>query len=331
MAWETYHWMKTTPQSALKRLAPYRTWFVAAAIIMGIVLVACLAAGITIALVALPIAAWSVVLMFRPGRSDGRRFVLFLIGTATFLTLIVEIIYLPGDIGRMNTVFKFYLQAWIMFAVTAGVCLSWVIQSLRYWRRGLSLVWQVVCFILVFSAALFPVLGTTDKINDRMATDAPHTLDGMAYMSYATYYDMGAEMLLDEDYHAIQWLQDNVEGSPVILEGQAYEYRWGNRYTIYTGLPGVVGWNWHQRQQRAILQSNIVQERVDAVGTFYFTEDKAYVEDFLAEYDVQYIIYGQLERIFFPGEGLNKFELYDGELWQEVYRYGSTVIYEVID
>jgi YYY domain-containing protein len=331
MAWETYHWMKTTPQSALERLAPYKIWFTAAAIVVGIVLVACLASGITIALVALPIAVWSVVLMFRPGRSEGRRFVLFLIGTATFLTLVVEIIYLPGDIGRMNTVFKFYLQAWIMFAVAAGVCLSWAIQSLRYWRRGLSLAWQVVCITLVFSTALFPILGTTDKISDRMATDAPHTLDGMAYMPYATYNYAGQEMLLEEDYHAIQWLQDNAQGSPVIVEGQAYEYLWGSRYTIYTGLPGVVGWNWHQRQQRAILQSNIVQERVDAVGTFYFTEDREVAEDFLEEYDVQYIIYGQLERIFFPGEGLYKFEKYNGVLWQEVYRYGSTVIYEVMD
>ena len=68
----------------------------------------------------------------------------------------------------------------------------------------------------------------------------------MTYMNYATYYDMGVVMDLSEDYRAIQWMQDNVIGSPVILEGQAYEYRWGNRFTIYTGLPGVVGWNWHK-------------------------------------------------------------------------------------
>ncbi len=331
MGWETYHWMKTTPQSELKKLEPYLTWIYAGVILFLLSLVVFLILKITIALVAIPIGVWAVILMFRPGQSDGRRFLLFLIGTAIALTLVVELVYLPGDIGRMNTVFKFYLQAWIMLALVSGVCVGWVIQSLKYWNRNLEFLWQAVCFVLVTSAALFTMMGTTDKIRDRMAADAPHTLDGMAYMEYSTYYDMGAEMQLDEDYYAIRWLQDNVQGSPVILEGQAYEYRWGNRYTIYTGLPGVVGWNWHQRQQRAILRNNIVQERVDAVGTFYLTEDRNFIVDFLKEYDVKYIVYGQLERIFFPGAGLDKFEQYDGELWREVFRYGSTVIYQVID
>jgi len=331
MGWETYHWMKTTPKSALKQLEPYISWIYAVLILFLIVLVVFLILGVIVALIAVPIGLWAVVLMLRPGRSDGRRFLLFLIGTAVTLTLVVELIYLPGDIGRMNTVFKFYLQAWIMFALVAGVCFGWVVKSLRYWNNRLGFFWQAIFFILVTSAALFTVMGTTDKIRDRMAPSAPHTLDGMAYMESATYYDMGVEMQLVEDYQAIRWMQENIEGSPVILEGQAYEYRWGNRYTIYTGLPGVVGWNWHQRQQRAVLRNNIVQERVDAVGTFYLTEDPTYVADFIDQYDVEYVILGQLERIFFPGAGLEKFERYDGELWEEVFRNGTTIIYEVLE
>jgi len=172
-------------------------------------------------------------------------------------------------------------------------------------------------------------MATRDKIADRMDTKAEQSLDGMAFMRTATYFDMGAEMNLSEDYDAILWMQDNIKGSPVILEGQAYEYRWGNRFTIYTGLPSVVGWNYHQRQQRAILQSNVVQERVDAIGQFYLTEDRNLIEKFLEQYKVSYIIMGQLERVFFPGAGLDKFEALDGILWSEVYRSGSTVIYEV--
>ncbi len=330
MAWETYHWMKTTPQSALKKLEPYQPWIYAALILFFIVLVIFLVQGAVVALVALPLGVWAVLLMLRPGRSDGGRFLLFLIGTAVTLTLVVELIYLPGDIGRMNTVFKFYLQAWIMFALSAGVCFGWLIRSLRYWKDSLRFVWQLVMYFLVIATALFPLMGTADKIRDRMAPDAPETLDGMAYMQYATYFDLGIEMKLEEDYQAIRWMQENVVGSPVILEGQAYEYRWGNRFTIYTGLPGVVGWNWHQRQQRAILRNNVVQERVDAVNLFYTTEDIDYVKEFLEEHDVSYIVVGQLERIFYPGVGLDKFSQYDGVLWEEVFNYGSTTIYRVL-
>ncbi|MFN2303879.1 MAG: DUF2298 domain-containing protein, partial [Anaerolineales bacterium] len=331
MGWETYNWMKSTPQRELRKLEPYRSWLYAILILFAIMLFIFLVMGVVVALVALPIGLWAVVLMLRPGRSEGMRFLLFLIGTAVTLTLVVEFIYLPGDIGRMNTVFKFYLQSWIMLALSAGVCFGWVIQSLRYWKTRLVFVWQIALFVLVTSAALFTLMGTTDKIRDRMTADAPHTLDGLAFMQDATFYDMGYDMRLWEDYEAIRWLQENIKGSPVIVEGQAYEYRWGNRFTIYTGLPGVIGWNWHQRQQRAILHNNIVQERVDEVNLFYTTEDITYVTKFLRDYDVAYIIVGQLEYAFYPGTDLTKFDLYEGQLWEEIYQEGTTTIYKVLD
>lgn len=329
MSWETYHWMKTTPSSALKRLEPHLVWIYGILIAALILLVLFLVIGVTVGLIALPIGLWAVALMLRPGRSDGGRFHLFLIGTAVALTLAVELIYLPGDIGRMNSVFKFYLQAWILFALASGVCLGWLVKSLRYWKGRLLFFWQVILFLLVISSALFTLMGTADKIRDRMAPNAPQSLDGMAYMAYATYYDMGLNMQLVEDYYLILWMQDHIEGSPVILEGQAYEYRWGNRYTIYTGLPGVVGWNWHQRQQRAVLRNNAVQERVNDVDIFYTTEDMAFVIDFLTAHDVSYIVVGQLEQAFYPGAGLEKFQTYEGQLWDVVHRVGSTILYRV--
>jgi len=330
MAWETYHWMKTTPQSAIKSLKPFISRIYAAIALFLVLLFVFLIMGVVVAVIVLPLGVWAVILMLRPGRSDGRRFLLFLIGTALTLTLVVEVIYLPGDIGRMNTVFKFYLQSWILFGLSAGVCVGWLIKSFRYWNLRLASIWQAVLFTVVTAAALFTMMGTADKIRDRMATDAPRTLDGMAFMAYASYYDLGVKMDLEEDYRAIIWMQENIQGSPVILEGQAYEYRWGNRFTIYTGLPGVIGWNWHQRQQRAILRSNIVQERVDAVNLFYITEDIGYVKNFIEAYDVSYIIYGQLERIFYPGTGLEKFEQYNNVLWKEIYSQDNTIIYEVL-
>jgi len=329
MIWESYHWMATTPMSVLKKLKPYKQILLAAGIVIILLLFGLLITKVSVAIIIVPVGFWAVILILRPGQSDGKRLILFMIGTALALTLAVELIYLKGDIGRMNVVFKFYMQAWVLFALSTGMCINWLLKSLRHWHVWTLFIWELIFFGLICAAAMFPLLGAIDKIRDRMTSDAPHTLDGMTYMEYSKYYDMGLEMDLSQDYWAIRWMQDNIQGSPVILEGQAYEYRWGNRYTIYTGLPGVVGWNWHQRQQRAILRSNIVQERVDEVGEFYLTEDRMFVEQFLEQYEVSYIVFGQLERAFFPGPGLDKFEIWDGVLWDEVFRYEDTVIYEV--
>jgi hypothetical protein len=56
-----------------------------------------------------------------PAPADAKRFVLFLIGTALFITIVVEVVVVRGDIGRQNTIFKFYLQAWFMLAVAPGL------------------------------------------------------------------------------------------------------------------------------------------------------------------------------------------------------------------
>ncbi|MCJ7694776.1 MAG: DUF2298 domain-containing protein [Anaerolineaceae bacterium] len=326
---ETYNWLAETPISALKKLKELKPFIIISAVLILSVLLGLFAMKVFVGLIIIPLGIWSAILLFRAKQPDGKRLILFLIGTALTLTLVVELVYLIGDIGRMNVVFKLYNQAWVLFALSAGFCVVSLIESLPRWNVWKQFLWQLIFFSLIISTALFPLLGATDKIADRMAEGVPNTLDGMAYMEYATYYDMGVVMDLSEDYWAIRWMQDNIEGSPVILEGQAYEYRWGNRYTIYTGLPGVVGWNWHQRQQRAILRSNVVQERVDQVGQFYISEDRTFVESYIKQYDVSYIVFGQLERAFYPGQGLDKFEAMDGILWDEVYRYASTVIYKV--
>jgi uncharacterized membrane protein len=137
-------------------------------------------------------------------------------------------------------------------------------------------------------------------------------------------------MDLSQDYHAIRWMQDNVQGSPVIVETNCPEYRWCTRFTIYTGLPGVVGWNWHQRQQRALIPPNLITDRIAEIEAFYTTTDVNAARAFLAKYDVRYFVVGQLEGIYYPGDGLLKFEQYNGTVWKEVFRDRQTVIYEVL-
>jgi YYY domain-containing protein len=342
MTWETRDWLASTPLSSLRKLEPYKLLiqFALVGLLALVVIFLVLKAGI--AWFVLPLAAWAGVLLLRPNLPDAKRFVLFLVGTGLVLTLMVEVIVLRGDIGRMNTVFKFYLQVWTMFSVSAAAALGWVFPAVSTWRPAWRAAWQVSMVVLLASASLYPLLASMAKIEDRMSARAPHTLDGMAFMQDATYLDEWGEMDLSQDYRAIRWMQENVVGSPVIVEANLRNlYRWGSRYSIYTGLPGVVGWEWHQQQQRAILPGNWVSDRIAEVDNFYLTTDLQQALEFLRKYNVRYIILGQQERGLYStprlldergyssADGLNKFEMAEGMLWDEVYRDGDTVIYYV--
>lgn len=328
LVWETYQWMASTRISQLETYKRHRDLLIGLIVLIGVTFLVLLLLKVTVTLVALPLCVLALFLILTT-EDDLKRLAYFMIGTGLLLTLVVELVYLVGDIGRMNVVFKLYHQAWMLLTLPMGLAAAILWRDLNCWRSRTQIGFQVVFTVLFFIALLFPVLATKDKITDRMDPGAPKSLDGMKYMETSQFAVNGVVMDLGQDYRAIQWMQKNVEGSPVILEAQAYEYYWGNRYTIYTGLPGVVGWNYHQRQQRAVLRNNAVQERVDEVNAFYLSLDQGFVTNYLEKYDIKYIIVGQQEQAFYPAETLEKFETYDGTLWDMVYNEGDTVIYKV--
>ncbi|HLO13863.1 MAG TPA: DUF2298 domain-containing protein, partial [Anaerolineales bacterium] len=293
MVWETHEWMAATPVSALGKLKPYQLLIEGALVVFALALLGLAYLKISVGWIAFPIAAWAAILLLRPNLSDAKRFVLFLIGTALLITIVVEVVVVRGDIGRQNTIFKFYMQAWLLLAVSAGAAFAWTLPAFFKWLPGWRVFWQTAMILLISGAALFTVSGAGGKIRDRWIAEAPHTLDSMTYMKYANYDDFGVRLDLSEDYRAIRWMQAHVQGSPVIVEANCVEYHWCTRFTVYTGLPGVVGWNWHQRQQR-VFTSTWVEDRVTAVGDFYNSVDVEFSREFLKTYDVHYIVVGQL-------------------------------------
>jgi YYY domain-containing protein len=331
LVWETREWLANTPVSALKTIRAHSGALQTLAVLFGVVLLVLAFMGVQVGWITIPLGVWSLILILRPGQPDTKRLILFMIGTAMFLTTFVELFALQGDIGRMNTVFKFYYQAWTMLAISSAAALTWLFPAVTSkWRLGTSSVWQVVLAFLVFGAALYPLTATMDKIRDRFNDALPKTLDGTAFMKSSVYYDVQGTYELNQDYDGIQWMRQNVVGSPVLVEANTVEYRWGNRYTIYTGLPGVLGWNFHQRQQRGFLDYNGIASRLDEIPSFYLTTQVEDAVSFLRKYNVTYIILGQEERALYPGDGLNKFDQYDGIYWQKVFSEKETEIFQVI-
>lgn len=292
--------------------------------------------GYWIAPIVLILSGLAGILALRPKLPIERRVILVLIAGALLLTLLVEIIVLDGDIGRMNTVFKFYLQVWVILSVTGGVIAVWAWPKIVP-RRNFRLVWVAAFSLLTFAAALYPILATKAKWDIRMSDEAPITLDGMAFMETTSYFDTALDgssqtVNLKFDYDAIQWMQRNIEGSPVIVEAHSNNpYRAiANRVSMYTGLPSIVGWDWHQRQQRAILTPSIVSDRIFDVNQLYNTTDPEEALSILNKYDVSYIYVGPLEWTYYNPQGLVKFDqMVESGLLQEIYRNSGVSIYEV--
>jgi YYY domain-containing protein len=299
---------------------------------LAIVFTRAAASSVTpVAALALPMLALALLHFLRREQPAAKRFVLIMLIGALALTLAVEVIVLQGDLSRMNTVFKFYMQVWVLLAVVAGAALGWLVPALRRIPEWLSLLWMAALALLVFLALLYTLLAVQAKIEDRWNPDAPQTLDGMDYMRYVVNYENGVAFSLAPDYAMLRWLQDNIKGTPVVVEGLSWrEYLWGNRVSVYTGLPTVVGWNWHQRQQRPVFADEVWKRHSD-VPLIYSVANIDWAMALLERYHVDLIVVGELERAYYPAVGLDKFRRMAAMgLLRVIYERDNTVIYEVV-
>lgn len=330
-------WTRTWTDEGLRQLEPVFKPLLLALFVYVLLLLALFYKSYWIAPIVLTLVMISGLLGLRPGLPPARRIILILISSALALTLFVEMFVLDGDIGRMNTVFKFYMQVWVILSVVAGVTAVWAWPAVQR-RPTLKQVWQGVLVMLLAAAALYPLLATKAKWDIRMNKEAPNTLNGISFMPYVEYGDTNnSTVSLKYDYEAIQWMYRNITGSPVIIEGHSHNnsgfspYRSiTNRIAMYTGLPAVVGWDWHQRQQRAVLPGNLVSDRIVEVNAFYNTADIQQALNMIKKYQVQYIYVGQLEWVYYIPQGLTKFDqMVEMGYLEEAYRNEGTTIYKV--
>jgi YYY domain-containing protein len=283
---------------------------------------------VPVAAVALPLGVLALVLAFLlPAH---RALPSFWVAVALALTLGVEVLVLQGDIGRMNTVFKFHFQAWTLLSVSAAAALVELVNVTDAWPHDARRVWWGVMAAMLFAMSLFPVMSIPAKVGDRFTHATGPTLDGMAYIRYSRTGDVRGEVDLGPDYGGILWLLENVQGSPVILEGLgAREYLWGNRVSIYTGLPAVVGWRWHEVQQG---MGEEVDRRHWEVQECYNTPDTERALAILRQYHVRYVYVGPYERLYYDPAGLAKFDVLAARgLLRVVYDREGVRIYEVVN
>lgn len=376
-------WAQTRSRSAQTDAGSFPFLQVSAALIS--ILAAALfasASGYQVALIVLPFGFLALLIVIGRNVQPAGRLIALMSGVGLLLTLWVELAVLnTGDVGRMNTVFKFYLQAWILFGISAAVCIVWIRREFRksmdpttppngstpHSRAGidanpgatrtnntgslnaqatkhgpLGVVWRVwvaILVVLVALAALYPILATQAKINDRWARELGPGLDGLEWMRAVTDTQFGPgapdgySYPLRWDYEALMWLRENIQGSPVVVEGaKAPPYRsLRGRVATYTGLPIVIGYSWHQKQQRSFLTTDLIGQRERDVNKLYDTPDPWTAQEVLNRYDVSLVYVGDLERIHYAPAGIDKFDrMAEMGLLNPVFSNQGVTIYTVV-
>lgn len=206
-------------------------------------------------------------------------FALLIGSVAIALTMGTELVYVRDVFGtRMNTVFKFYYQAWTMLAVASAFGVVWLVSRLPLTARG---IWAAGLVALLAASLLYPVAATWSKTN-RFA--GPATLDGLAWFRQARPADAAV----------VDWLNTRVEGQPFILEATGPQYSEYARISMATGLPTVLGWGGHELQWRGNYDEP--GRREPLIARIYQTTDPEEAKRLLDEFGVRYVVVGDLER-----------------------------------
>ena len=227
------------------------------------------------------LASW---LAWRRGGSARERTAAALLAGGFLLTATADLVFLWD---RMNTVFKLYLDAWLLLASGSAVAIAVLWRSLH--GHGAA-VWRAGVAVLGLCALVTGWQGAYAVIREpRVASPRP-TLDGTAYLAA---HD-------PREAAALEWLNAEVPGTPVIAEAWGDSYREFARVSMNTGLPAIVGWDYHVHQRSHDWPS--IEARKADVARLYVSTDEKEVRGILARYRVRYVYVGQTELRMYGGD-----------------------------
>ena len=236
------------------------------------------------------------------------------------LVTLVELVFVAESTGRMNTVFKTYMQVWIIWAVAGGVALAYLVE---YWPNRTPSDWKPAFVragvaLLLVSASLYAGFALSSHFAGADAVDGSDgpTLDGRAWLNESH----------PEEARAIRWLDRNVEGQPAIVTAAPGGYTWdvsegkgASAPASLTGIPTVLGWH-HEAQYR---NQSVYRDRLGDVSTIY-TGNRTEQVALLREYEVRYVYVGPAERNRYGEITVDQIE---GVM--AVQRWGDVTIYRV--
>jgi uncharacterized membrane protein len=222
-------------------------------------------------------------------------FVLAMLITTWSLIVLPEIIYVKdiyiASHYRANTMFKLTYQAFVISYITSGYVFYRFVSSLK--SRSVKFLVTLLLLFPVAAILIYPSYAIGSYYNDLKKYKG---LDGTSW----------AKITHPARFGAVNWLNKNVAGQPVILEAPGDSYTEFNIISSYTGLPTVSGWFVHEWLWRG--DSSFPQQRVSDINLIYTSDDENLTKALLDKYKVVYVIIGDQELQKFPNINEIKFE-----------------------
>jgi uncharacterized membrane protein len=125
------------------------------------------------------------------------------------------------------------------------------------------------------------------------------------------------------DHRAIEWLHQNAQGRPVVVEAVGGDYSEHARVSTFSGLPTLIGWVGHELQWRG--EHAEFGRRQQAVDTVYRANSREEIMQVAEMYRVRYVFFGTLERAKYGAEAQNRLD----RLLAVAYSRAGTTIYLV--
>lgn len=243
------------------------------------------------------------------------------------LTLVVEFFYLRDGFGvRMNTVFKFYFQAWLLMSAASAYGLWWLFRNSQQVVGALpALALKAGVLLGILAGMAFPVAGIISRTEG---------------FSAAPSLDAASELRRDhpEDWAAIDWLltQRAEEASPpVLLEAPGKSYTYAGRISAFTGFPTVLGWAIHEMQWRGTYTEQ--SHREEGIARVFSAPASPEAQAWLKTWQVEYLILGEAEHTYIrelcsrPEQPCNPKQVEEelARLYRPVFHQGQTTIYRL--
>lgn len=253
-------------------------------------------------------------------------FVLLLIGTGVLLILVPEFVYLRDNFAtRMNTVFKFYYQAWALFSIAATYAVFTVLADvrLRLPSNSVRMGFAGMLIVVVGAGLLYAPFAMYHRMfvetRRSIGDEVPVTLDG------------GPGFIGTDDYAVITCLGDLVGRGEVMVaeanpQGPNPNYNPAHgRVGALTGIPVIIGWPGHESQWRGAGYAAAVGTRQGDLDILYTDPRIDVAMEIIERYGIDYILYGSTERGHYSGVGEEKFV----DHFEVVCESGTSRVYRV--